>query len=509
MKPNLIINSINRVSGALKSGEKTQKVLDDNSKFFVSHFKEIIEESSFFQLPMKFLRNILKQIDFSQYPDHVEMLKLVLNQTTKYHPNSALVLHSIKYIDNLNLTVEDCINIIGQLSNCELCAKMYKLHEYAQSLPQIDYDYEIEQQNKQIEKLKVEIKENEEIVRKHKESHKRKGTYAPLKSLPEFFISDIFTAALRGNLNSIRYLIEIKRVNKESRDENGSTILHIVTAKGYVPIMQYLIEEQDCDMYKRNKHGQSAIFYAVIGQSMDAIKYLFEEQHQNVQDKEDNGASILHEDSQVNLEITKYLCEKQHADVNAKDSDGLSVAFYAAQRNFECLKYLIEVQHAEISTGAKGQTLLHAAAISGNTEIVEYVMTKLHIKADSKDVYGGTPIMWAVKFKNLDIVKYMIEHSPREFAFLTDNNGYNLLHCAAYFGQIDIARYLIDDVGLRKESKTNEGNRPLHLAAKMGLPQVVLFFLSRSCRRKAKNNEGKTPYDLASNLETKRIFTKV
>ena len=171
MKTKLIRDSIDRVSSAFKSGEKSQKVIDDNSKFFVSHFEEVIQESSFFKLPMKFLRKLLKQINLSDYQDPLEMFKLILNKATKYHSSdSAILLHSIKHIEDLNLTLEDCIDLIGQLSSCELCLKLYKLHEFDQTLPQYDYDYQIKQQNKQIEALKGEIEENQTIVKKHKET---------------------------------------------------------------------------------------------------------------------------------------------------------------------------------------------------------------------------------------------------------------------------------------------------------------------------------------------------
>lgn len=49
-------------------------------------------------------------------------------------------------------------------------------------------------------------------------------------------------AADRGDLDIVRYLVEVKKANLNSRDGEGQTPLHYAAACGYSNIVQYLIE---------------------------------------------------------------------------------------------------------------------------------------------------------------------------------------------------------------------------------------------------------------------------
>mmetsp|Transcript_32249 Transcript_32249/g.51405 ORF Transcript_32249/g.51405 Transcript_32249/m.51405 type:complete len:156 (-) Transcript_32249:11-478(-) len=87
-----------------------------------------------------------------------------------------------------------------------------------------------------------------------------------------------------------------------------------------------------------------------------------------------------------------------------------------------------------------------------------------------------------------------------------DNNGRNMLHCAAREGKSDIAGLIIDF--FEKQSADNkcefiqtkdiDGATPLHLACVQGHPQVVRILLESGANPASKCNAGKTGLEYAT-----------
>jgi ankyrin repeat protein len=105
-----------------------------------------------------------------------------------------------------------------------------------------------------------------------------------------------------------------------------------------------------------------------------------------------------------------------------------------------------------------------------------------------------TPLLRAACYGRLTIVKILVEAGADMKA--RDEDGWTVLHRAAWKGDAELVQFLVDNGALELLDVTdNAGNTPLHRAAR-NLP-VAQMLVESGARVNAKNNYGKTPYQVA------------
>jgi ankyrin repeat protein len=108
-----------------------------------------------------------------------------------------------------------------------------------------------------------------------------------------------------------------------------------------------------------------------------------------------------------------------------------------------------------------GQTPLHKACSSGNSEIVKLIIQRC-ADVDARDFLGNTPLHVACSTRNEGAVKLLIEGGADVNKMM--NNGETALHVASNLGTVGILRLLLEtDVEI--DVKGNDGRTPLHKAA--------------------------------------------
>lgn len=138
---------------------------------------------------------------------------------------------------------------------------------------------------------------------------------------------------------------------------------------------------------------------------------------------------------------------------------------------------------------------------------------------------GITPILFSLYYGKLDISKEIYElNSDRnlfEAAALGDlegtkrlvaassdvinalsKDGWSALHLAAYFGHLEVAKFLISsgaDLNLTSKSKLSYGNTALHSAVATGKKAIVELLLEKGADANALQNPGAiTPLHIAA-----------
>jgi ankyrin repeat protein len=98
-----------------------------------------------------------------------------------------------------------------------------------------------------------------------------------------------------------------------------------------------------------------------------------------------------------------------------------------------------------------------------------------------------------VKFGKPEQVKKLISKGADVDS--KNNDGNTPLHLAAIYGTPEIVANLISK-GADVDSKNNNGNTPLHLAAIHGTPEIVANLIEKRARVDSKNNNESTPLHL-------------
>lgn len=102
----------------------------------------------------------------------------------------------------------------------------------------------------------------------------------------------------------------------------------------------------------------------------------------------------------------------------------------------------------------------------------------------------------AVKTGDVARVRERLEKEPQLVA-LRDHTGVTLLHLAAWWGQADVAKLLLEK-GADKEAKDGGGNTPLLWAARWGQRDVVELLLTHGASPKSSVQGDYTPLHLAA-----------
>ena len=129
---------------------------------------------------------------------------------------------------------------------------------------------------------------------------------------------------------------------------------------------------------------------------------------------------------------------------------------------------------------------LHSACCDGHIEIVEQLLS-LGFDIDSRDSNGQTPLMFAARYDQPDLFRFLIDRGSDPT--LKDNHGWTLLHFAAAGGSDDIIEKLLF-LGLDIDSRNNSGLTPLMTAAFCHPPDLLHFLLERDSDPTLTDNHG-------------------
>lgn len=126
--------------------------------------------------------------------------------------------------------------------------------------------------------------------------------------------------------------------------------------------------------------------------------------------------------------------------------------------------------------------------------------------------YSSTPLEYAARYGNLDLVKYLIEEMSMEVDYADTGQGISkgyysgntALHKAAIHNRIEVARYLLDKgADLHREGKKRADFTPLHYAASYGSLATAELLVERGAdvnaavQAKFSKRVGITPLHLA------------
>ncbi|KAI0989746.1 hypothetical protein GJ496_005742 [Pomphorhynchus laevis] len=192
-----------------------------------------------------------------------------------------------------------------------------------------------------------------------------------------------------------------------------------------------------------------------------------------------------------------------------------------------------------IALDSNGRNTLHWASLSGNVNMLRFLVQKHKIPINCKDGLGWTPLMIAVSAGRHQAALFLIDSGAS--ISQTNNNGQTALHFAVSKNRSELVNELLNnvdnqetvvntsdvfgvsalhravsvaskeivrrlvDAGASAEIKDTEGNTALHLAALEGKIEVIqLLIHNNSDLLRTRNKEGKLPFDLASNPDIRR-----
>ena len=372
-----------------------EKTISENFDIFSSSQNLI---SSF---PIDRMLSIVSNINFSIFKNNFEVLSnLIKNSVFAYKEQSILLLDKIKCLQ-CSLSLDECIQLLGLFSNCELFSKIVQLYEKQTKQYHEEKTHQNEPVNSNIDKEKEEnttlqTKDNN-IFEKQKEEH-----------LEENFIKKRYHIQ-----NIIQFSLEPYNINiYKEKDATLQSKNHSITINhsNYIEENEhiYQITQPLSKIHDEKKEiiATKHLYTSnTITQSTKSNEYFINKtiEHNSIND-------ILNIINRKDLEsFQKLITANQEWIDQPIDSNNHTLLHYSCQNDkLSFVKYLIEECRCNyIMYDNDGFTPFHTSCAYGRINIVKYFIEKVHIPYDIQTSQGVNGLQIATKYQQNVIEKYL------------------------------------------------------------------------------------------------------
>lgn len=135
---------------------------------------------------------------------------------------------------------------------------------------------------------------------------------------------------------------------------------------------------------------------------------------------------------------------------------------------------------------------LHLAANYGLTSLAKLLVTRTAVDVNLPDSNEKTPLYIALSYNYDLLAEYLISLPGLDIHAGRKTRAGSILHAAAGFGNVRIAKVLIEK-GADIEILKNRGLTPLHVAAENGCIDMIRFLLQAGSDAHKTSNSGATP----------------
>ena len=186
-------------------------------------------------------------------------------------------------------------------------------------------------------------------------------------------------------------------------------------------------------------------------------------------------------------DIVEFLLDYD-ADPNIAEPYGGALHIAARRGHLHIATQLIESQATVDLQDRLGMTPLRDAAENGHVKVVEYLCTR-GADINTQSSSGWTPLHGAAAYGHTETAACLIGEGAD--VNLHTIEGMAALHTAIDNGHSEMASMLLR-AGTTLNS-ANDGSTPLHLAARFGIPELIIPLIQAGADRDAQSHVGSTP----------------
>lgn len=253
--------------------------------------------------------------------------------------------------------------------------------------------------------------------------------------LKEVSVEHLFSlAAMFGNIENMKYLIEIGAdINDRNSDNNSAVDLAVKSDQ--IDSVKFLKNIGADFSASKDINKKDSLYFAVKNNNLQMVEILLPMKCFNF-----TQATILAVQN-CNFDILQYFFDNG-VDVNTNDGNGCNLLTYAVlTENINMIKYILDCG-ANINDN-QCENPLYYATEKGNGEIMEYLISR---GADVNTVrcwedgsVSDVPIIKAISIGQLEALKVLVKNGADIYI---DCYGRNIVEYAAYCGSDNIYEYL-------------------------------------------------------------------
>lgn len=291
-------------------------------------------------------------------------------------------------------------------------------------------------------------------------------------------------------------------------DNQQSTALHNIYHHSHFNNMKFLIDkmvEAGLTLDHRNIQNETPLINSTRNAHSKAFFYLLDK-GASLELKGWNHENLLHiiAGAKNKLDIIDFLVEQKQFDIHQPDNQGNTPLHYAAEHgSISHIQYLLEKGAKTDVQNKAGQTPLHVL-LGGRYNNIDGLLTSTKLLLDNgndlntPDANGSTPFATAFRKTDMsvDLIRGLMKLGGNfpDFSQKTDD----LLHNACESGQLDLVKFLVEELMHPIDGKDKQGQSPLHIAILYLNPKIVDYLLSQNADLLAIDNKGQTPLHMLS-----------
>ncbi|XP_062589127.1 serine/threonine-protein phosphatase 6 regulatory ankyrin repeat subunit B-like [Saccostrea cucullata] len=301
----------------------------------------------------------------------------------------------------------------------------------------------------------------------------------------------VHESSMNGNFQLCKYLVKNYLELVEVIDNNGESVLHKAAFAGNVDIFKLLVDKR-LDITSTTNEGKTVLHLCCMNGNLQMCKYLASNYPCVVNIIDNDGMTALHCAAfGGNVEIFKFLNQKRLDAENTSDQGKTVVHWCCRKGTLGMCKYLVNnYQHLFEFKDNDGLTVLHDAAWGGDVGIFRFLISN-GLDVNSKTNAGKTVLHYCCRNGKLELCRYLVQIHP-ELVKCMDSDGRNLLHDAAWGGNVDIFKFLIQ-IGLDVEITTYIGKTVMHESCLNGKRELFKHLVNNySGLLKINDNKGES-----------------
>ena len=308
------------------------------------------------------------------------------------------------------------------------------------------------------------------------------------KQTPAIGSEALFTAIKKGDVETVRLLVEAGADVNAAEGFGGNTPLHEAVEEGNAEIVQILVDA-GADIEAEGFMGQTPLGLAAEEGATEIMQILLGQGADNgTPEGEDKQSPAIGSEALFtaiesgNVTLVNLLVEAG-ADVNAAEGFGGNTPLHEAveEGNAEIVQILVDAGADIEAEGFMGRTPLSLAAEEGATEIMQILLGQ---GADNgtpegedkqTPVIGSEALFTAVEKGDVETVRLLVE-AGTDVNAAEGFGGNTPLHEAVEEGNTEIVQILVD-AGADIEAEGFMGRTPLSLAAEEGATEIMRILL--------------------------------
>jgi ankyrin repeat protein len=221
-------------------------------------------------------------------------------------------------------------------------------------------------------------------------------------------------AALYGDVELIRCLVNDLGADVNQADHEGITALYLAVQESHLALIRCLVVEFGADINKGNRDGIMPLHMAAMRGHCSVVRCLVMECGAGVHPATyEKGTTPLHIAAhEGHLAVMQCLVMEFGVDINQGDGDGsMPLHMAATMGHLSVVRCLVMECGADVNQAYRmGTTPLYMAAREGHLAVVRCLVEELGASVNAVNAKGATALMIAAGRQHQKIVAYLLRH---------------------------------------------------------------------------------------------------